>query len=52
MRELDDLIAQGLIEAVDSDRPMAEQWISDSRRHLEAAQAIQTRPLGRLCLGI
>jgi HEPN domain-containing protein len=42
MSELDDLIAKGLIEAVDSDRPMAEQWISDARRHLQAAQAIDT----------
>ena len=42
MSELDDLIAKGLIEAVESDLPMAEQWISDARRHLEAAQAIQT----------
>ena len=42
MSKLDDLIAKGLIEAVESDRPLAEQWISDARRHLEAAQAIQT----------
>ncbi|MGH8942534.1 MAG: HEPN domain-containing protein [Acidimicrobiia bacterium] len=42
MSELDDLIAKGLIEAVGSDRLMAEQWISDARRHLEAAEAIQT----------
>jgi len=42
MSELDDLIAKGLIEAVESDRPMAEQWISDARRHLEAAQAVET----------
>ena len=42
MSELDDLIAKGLIESVESDRPMAEQWISDARRHLEAAQAIKT----------
>jgi len=40
--ELDDLLARGLIETVESDRPMAEQWISDARRHLEAAKAIQT----------
>jgi len=42
MSELDDLIAKGLIEPVESDPPMAEQWIRDARRHLEAAQAIQT----------
>ena len=42
MSELDDLIAKGLIEAVESDRPIAEQWIGDARRHLEAAEAIQT----------
>jgi len=41
MSELDDLIAKGLIEAAESDRPMAEQWISDAKRHLEAARAIQ-----------
>jgi len=41
MSELHDLISKGLIEAVESDRPMAEQWVSDARRHLEAAEAIQ-----------
>jgi HEPN domain-containing protein len=42
MSELDDLLAKGHIEAVESDRTMAEQWVSDARRHLEAAQAIET----------
>jgi hypothetical protein len=42
MSELGDLTAKGLIETVEPDRPMAEQWISDARRHLDAAQAIQT----------
>jgi HEPN domain-containing protein len=40
--ELDDLLAKGLIETVESDRPMAEQWISDARRHLQAAETVQT----------
>jgi HEPN domain-containing protein len=42
MSKLDDLIAKGLIEAVESDRPVAELWISDARRHLESARTIQT----------
>jgi HEPN domain-containing protein len=42
MSQLDDLVAKGFIETVESDRPMAEEWISDARRHLEAAQAIET----------
>ncbi|HEX9866179.1 MAG TPA: HEPN domain-containing protein [Acidimicrobiia bacterium] len=42
MNELDDLIAKRFIEAVQTDRPMAEKWISDARRHLQAAQAIET----------
>jgi hypothetical protein len=42
MSQLDGLVAKGFIEAVESDRPMAEQWISDARRHLLAAKAIQT----------
>ncbi len=51
MSELDDLIAKGLIEAVESDRTMAEQWVSDARRHLEAAQAIEIiDPLGAYVL--
>jgi HEPN domain-containing protein len=42
MNELDDLIAKRFIEVVQTDRPMAEKWISDARRHLQAAQAIET----------
>ena len=42
MSELDDLVAKGLIESVGPDRPIAEQWIDDGRRHLQAAQAIET----------
>jgi HEPN domain-containing protein len=38
---MEDLAARGLIEAVAPDRPMAEQWINDARRHLQAAQAIE-----------
>jgi len=42
MSEIDDLVAKGLIETVEPDRPMAEQWIDEGRRHLQAAQAIET----------
>jgi len=42
MSEIDDLVAKGLIETVEPDRPMAEQWIDEGGRHLQAAQAIET----------
>jgi len=42
MSELDDLRAKGLIEAVTPDRPVAEEWIEDAKRHLKAAKAIAT----------
>jgi HEPN domain-containing protein len=41
MREWDDLVASGLIEAVEPDRPTAEKWINDAKRHLEAAHTIE-----------
>jgi HEPN domain-containing protein len=41
MSELDDLVTRGLIEAIQPDRPTAEKWINDARRHLEAAHAIE-----------
>ena len=40
MSKLDDLIAKGLVEAVDADAAMAGQWLVDAKRHLDAAQAI------------
>ena len=40
MTTLDDLIAKGLVEAVDTDAAMAGQWLQDAKRHLDAAQAI------------
>ncbi len=42
MTELDDLVTKGLLEAVEADRPMTEQWIEDAKRHLQAAKAIVT----------
>jgi HEPN domain-containing protein len=38
---LSDLIAKGLIEAVEADDAMASQWLDDARRHLDAARAIE-----------
>lgn len=40
MRVLDELIAKGLIEAVEADADRARQWLQDAGRHLDAAQAI------------
>ena len=40
MSALDDLRNRGLIEAVDTDRATAEQWLEDAGRHLEAARHI------------
>ena len=41
MNELNDLVDKGLIEAVEPDRSLAEQWIEDARRHIQGARAIQ-----------
>lgn len=41
MNELNDLLDKGLIEAVEPDRSLAEQWIEDARRHIQGARAIQ-----------
>jgi hypothetical protein len=41
MSGLDELAANGLIEAVESDPPTAQQWIKDAKRHLQAANAIE-----------
>lgn len=40
MSVLDDLVAKGVIEAVEVDNDVANQWLDDARRHLDAAQAI------------
>ena len=40
MSILDDLRNRGLIESVSTDRAMADQWLSDAERHLEAARHI------------
>lgn len=35
MSEIDDLVAKGLIETVEPDRPMAEKSIDEGSRHLQ-----------------
>jgi hypothetical protein len=52
MSDLDDLIAKRLIEPVEADELMGAQWIEDARRHLQAAQAVESiDPAGlRPCL--
>ncbi len=40
MSVLDDLRAQGLIEAVEVDRDVAAKWFDDAERHLAAAELI------------
>ena len=40
MNPLDDLVAKGLIEAVEPDEAVADQWLQDANRHLNAAEAI------------
>jgi HEPN domain-containing protein len=42
MSGLDDLIAKRFIEPVEVDELTARQWIEDARRHLQAAQAVET----------
>lgn len=42
MSGLDDLIAKRLIEPVEVDELMGPQWIEDARRHLQAAQAVES----------
>ena len=41
MSELEGLIAKGLIQAVEPDRSLSEQWIEDARRHIQGARAIE-----------
>lgn len=40
MSILNDLIAKGLVEAVEADENAASQWLKDAQRHLDAAKAI------------
>lgn len=40
MSTIEDLLREGVIEAVEADRNMAEQWVDDARRHLRAAASI------------
>ncbi|MFQ5524377.1 MAG: HEPN domain-containing protein [Acidimicrobiia bacterium] len=40
MTVLQDLLAQGLVEAVEVDLAVAEQWLADASRHLGAARRI------------
>ena len=40
MSTLDDLVTKGLVEAVEADEVVAEQWLEDANRHLDAARAI------------
>ena len=42
MSGLDDLIAKRLIEPVEVDEHIGPQWIEDARRHLQAAQAVES----------
>ena len=42
MSGLDDLIAKRLIEPVEVDELTGPQWIEDARRHLQAAQAVES----------
>ena len=42
MSDLDDLIAKRLIEPVEIDELTGPQWIEDARRHLQAAQAVES----------
>ena len=42
MTDLDDLTAKRLIEPVEEDLQMAADWIDDAKRHLEAAEAVQS----------
>ncbi len=42
MSGLDDLIAKSFIEPVEVDEMTARRWIEDARRHLQAAQAVES----------
>lgn len=40
MNSLEQLVAKGLIEAVESDEVVAGQWLQDAERHINGATAI------------
>lgn len=40
MTTLDELLARGLIERVETDEPTATKWLGDAERHLEAAAKV------------
>lgn len=40
MSVVSDLLAKGLVEAVEADENAANQWLEDAGRHLDAAEAI------------
>ena len=40
MTVIDQLLREGLIESVEADTPVAQAWIADAKRHLEAAHHI------------
>lgn len=40
MSVVSDLLAKGLVEAVEADENAANQWLEDAGRHLDAAKAI------------
>jgi hypothetical protein len=42
MSGLDDLVAKRLIEPVEVDELTGPEWITDARRHLQAAQAVES----------
>ncbi len=40
MTGLEDLVAKGLLETVEANKPMVQQWIEDAKRHLQAADVV------------
>lgn len=40
MSVIDDLVARGLVEEVETDATVSRQWLGDAKRHVEAAKAI------------
>jgi HEPN domain-containing protein len=40
MTTLEELLAKGLIERVDTDQATAAKWLGDAERHLEAAEKV------------
>jgi hypothetical protein len=42
MTDFDDLTARRLIESVEGDERLAKEWIEAARRHVQAAQAVES----------